>query len=95
MKSNRPEALRLADMLEKMPLGECDNQAAAELRRLQAELDAQRVYARLLCKAVDAATDFAGTVAGGASWWEDVWSEHEAALDAARDGISRASGGEL
>ena len=28
------EALRLADMLEKMPLGECDNQAAAELRRL-------------------------------------------------------------
>lgn len=32
--STQPEALRLADMLEKMPLGECDNQAAAELRRL-------------------------------------------------------------
>ena len=28
------EALRLADILEKMPLGECDEQAAAELRRL-------------------------------------------------------------
>jgi hypothetical protein len=30
----QPETLRLADILEKMPLGECDQQAAAELRRL-------------------------------------------------------------
>ena len=32
--TEQPEALRLADILEKMPLGECDTQAAAELRRL-------------------------------------------------------------
>lgn len=31
-------------------------------------------------RAVDAAIDFAGTVAPGASWWDDVWPEHEAAL---------------
>lgn len=60
----------------------------AEVERLTRELDAQRVYARVLCRAVDAATDFAGTVAGGASWWNDVWSEHESALDAARSAIS-------
>ena len=29
---------------------------------------------------LDAALDFAGTVAGGASWWDDVWKEHEAAI---------------
>jgi len=33
-----PKALELADILEKMPLGECDYEAAAELRRLHAEL---------------------------------------------------------
>ena len=27
-----------------------------------------------------AALDFAGTVAGGSSWWEDVWKEHDAAI---------------
>ena len=27
-----------------------------------------------------AALDFAGTVAGGASWWDDVWKEHDAAI---------------
>lgn len=32
--TKQPEALRLADILEKMPLGKCDEQAAAELRRL-------------------------------------------------------------
>lgn len=63
----------------------------AECEALRAELDAQRVYARVLCKAVDAATDFAGTVAGGASWWDDVWSEHYAALGAARSRISDAA----
>ena len=54
---------------------------------------AQRLYARALCKAMDAATDFAGTVAGGASWWDDVWADHTAALDRARDRITAASEG--
>lgn len=45
----------------------------AENERLRAELaEAQR--------AVEALLDFAGTVAPGASWWEDVWPEHEAAM---------------
>lgn len=39
---------------------------------------------RALEIALDAALDFAGTVAGGASWWDDVWANHEAAIDAAR-----------
>ncbi len=56
----------------------------AEIAGLRAELFAHQVYIRVLCKAVDAATDFAGTVAGGASWWDDVWDEHFRALDAAR-----------
>lgn len=33
----KPEALRLAEILEKMPLGDCDHEAAAELRRLHHE----------------------------------------------------------
>lgn len=39
-------------------------------------------------RAIAALLDFASTVAGGASWWDDVWPEHEAALDAARKGGS-------
>lgn len=35
-------------------------------------------------KALDAAIDFAGTVGGSSSWWEEVWPEHEAAIDASR-----------
>lgn len=92
------EAERLAQWLES---DACDlktpHEAAAELRRLAAverELEAHRLYARALCKAVDAATDFAGTVAGGASWWDDVWADHAAALDRARERISNAQGGE-
>jgi len=65
--------------------------AANEIARLMRELDEQRLYARALCRAVDAATDFAGTVAGGASWWDDVWADHAAALDRARERISAAS----
>jgi hypothetical protein len=65
--------------------------AAEALARLGQELDAQRLYARALCKAIDAATDFAGTVAGGASWWDDVWTDHAATLDRARERISAAS----
>lgn len=53
--------------------------------------EALRLYVRALCKAVDAATDFAGTVAGGASWWDDVWTDHAAALDRARERISQAA----
>lgn len=68
-------------------------EAAEALAQLGRELEAQRLYARALCKAVDAATDFAGTVAGGASWWDDVWTDHAAALDRARDRISAASEG--
>ena len=63
-----------------------------DIRALMRELEAQRLYARLLCKAVDAATDFAGTVAGGASWWDDVWADHAAALDRARERITHAQG---
>ena len=33
--------------------------------------------------ALKAALDFLGTVAGGSSWWDDVWPEHEAAMLAA------------
>lgn len=56
-----------------------------------AEIEALRLYVRALCKAVDAATDFIGTVAGGASWWDDVWADHAAALDRARERISQAA----
>lgn len=38
----------------------------------------------VLKKALDAALDFAGTVGGGSSWWEEIWAEHEAAIDASR-----------
>lgn len=56
-----------------------------------ADIEALRLYVRALCKAVDAATDFARTVAGGASWWDDVWADHAAALDRARERISQAA----
>lgn len=56
-----------------------------------ADIEALRLYVRALCKAVDAATDFAGKVAGGASWWDDVWADHAAALDRARERISQAA----
>lgn len=56
-----------------------------------ADIEALRLYVRALCKAVDAATDFIGTVAGGASWWDDVWADHAAALDRARERISQAA----
>jgi len=64
--------------------GEISAAKDAEIAALRAELFAHQVYIRVLCEAVDAATDFAGTVAGGASWWDDVWAEHFRALDAAR-----------
>jgi uncharacterized coiled-coil DUF342 family protein len=48
-------------------------QCVANIAELVAERDALRA-------GLAAALDFAGTVAGGASWWEDVWKEHEAAI---------------
>lgn len=52
--TKQPEALRLADILEKMPLGKCDEQAAAELRRLhevnQELLEALRINLEVLEK---------------------------------------------
>lgn len=89
----RDAAQRARESVDSWPAFLFDR-AADELERLRAqvaELDATRAYARTLCKAVDAATDFAGTVAGGASWWDDVWAEHFAALDAARQKISEAA----
>jgi hypothetical protein len=70
-----------------------DKPLALRLADVERELEAQRLYARALCKAVDAATDFAGTVAGGSSWWDEVWAEHASALDRARDRISLAQQG--
>jgi hypothetical protein len=97
--TDKPLAMRLAENLRglqgrKSSKTACE--AADELMRLaevERELEAQRLYARALCKAIDAATDFAGTVAGGASWWDEVWAEHAAALDRARDRISLAQQG--
>ena len=56
-----------------------------------ADIEALRLYVRALCKAVDSATDFIGTVAGGASWLDDVWADHAAALDRARERIIQAA----
>lgn len=64
---------------------------AERMKPLILEIEELRLYARALCKAVDAATDFIGTVAGGASWWDDVWADHAAALDRARERISQAA----
>lgn len=83
------ENLRLRELGGALP----DENITAMTERVIRELEAQRIYASVLCKAVDAATDFAGAVAGGASWWDDVWSDHEAALDKARDGITAAACG--
>lgn len=82
------ENLRLRELGGALP----DENITAMTERLIRELEAHRLYARALCKAVDAATDFAGTVAGGASWWDDVWADHAAALDRARERITLAGG---
>ena len=58
-------------------------------RRAQHESDCAEAYrseAEAMRNGLAAALDFAGTVAGGASWWDDVWAEHEAAIDRAREG---------
>lgn len=66
--------------------------AARRMEALKAEIAALEFYARVLCRAVDAATNFIGDVAGGASWWDDVWADHFAALDRARMAVSAARG---
>lgn len=50
-------------------------------KRLVTELE-QRLAAQK--KASDALHDFAQSVAGGSSWWDDVWPEIEKELEAAR-----------
>ena len=64
---------RLRMMQSALGVDETCGEAADALERLTAERDA-------LSAGLAAALDFAGTVAGGASWWEDVWKEHEAAI---------------
>ena len=68
-----------------------DLTAALTIEKLRDKLEAQRLYTRVLCRAVDEATDFAGTVAGGSSWWDDVWPEHVEAIYNARDNIERGA----
>ena len=88
LRDEMDENLRLRELGGALP----DENITAMTERLIRELEAHRLYARALCKAVDAATDFAGTVAGGASWWDDVWADHAAALDRARERITLAGG---
>jgi len=88
LRDEMDENLRLRELGGAGP----DENITAMTERLIRELEAHRLYARALCKAVDAATDFAGTVAGGASWWDDVWADHAAALDRARERITLAGG---
>lgn len=88
LRDEMDENLRLRELGGAGP----DENITAMTERLIRELKAHRLYARALCKAVDAATDFAGTVAGGASWWDDVWADHAAALDRARERITLAQG---
>lgn len=51
---------------------------------MEAEMETYKREVAVLQKALDAALDFAGTVGGSSSWWEEIWAEHEAAIDAAR-----------
>lgn len=51
---------------------------------MKAEMETYKREVAVLQKALDAALDFAGTVGGSSSWWEEIWAEHEAAIDAAR-----------
>ena len=85
---------RLRMMQSALGVDETCGEAAAALERMAAELaDVTSMYNRCvddvhaaraerdaLSAGLAAALDFAGTVAGGASWWEDVWKEHEAAI---------------
>jgi hypothetical protein len=50
-------------------------------------------YIRAQELALEAALAFIGTVAGGAAWWDDVWEDHRASLDAKRDAWESAEKG--
>jgi hypothetical protein len=52
-----PKALALADILEKMPLGECDHEAADELRRLHAENEQLKAVLRRVIRTYMVADD--------------------------------------
>lgn len=52
--------------------------------RLEAENERLRARVVSLEGGLDAALEFASTVAGSSSWWDEVWSEHSSAIDAAR-----------
>ena len=73
--TTQPEALRLADILEKMPLGECDGQAAAELRRLHAENEALREANARFGKRQE--------------WWNDRMFDLEAERDALLEALKQ------
>ena len=55
-------------------------QALDTVKEVQAEVDRTIAERDALRAGLAAALDFVGTVAGGASWWDDVWKEHEAAI---------------
>lgn len=46
-----------------------------------------RAAAEQALKAIDSLLDFAGTVGPSSSYWEEIWPEHEVAVDALRDAI--------
>ena len=85
---------RLRMMQSALGVDETCGEAADALERMEAERDAlkeqmtadrkqfldMRDERDALSAGLAAALDFVGTVAGGASWWEDVWKEHEAAI---------------
>ena len=58
-------------------------QALDTVKEVQAEVDRTIAERDALRAGLDAALDFVGTVAGGSSWWEDVWKEHDAAIQGA------------
>lgn len=68
---------------------ECDA-LKADLARSNTLFRAWQAHAQVLQAAVDAAADFAATVAGGSSWWEDVWATHVAAIDQTERLVSEA-----
>ena len=55
-------------------------QALDTVKEVQVEVDRTIAERDALRAGLAAALDFAGTVAGGSSWWEDVWKEHDAAI---------------